>query len=221
MIWSAKKARVGNWLDSDQPLSDPVLADIAAGGYQGIYRYAPLPQNGSIMDLSPGELQRILRAGLQCGLVQHPRSPQWNDLTKHVAADDALSAVNWATHCGYPPGAHICLDFEGLRGADGELASVNTPAVCIAWANAWAAAIVSTGYRAQLYVGYDVALSPEDLYGLHGVDSYWSDAGHRVVATRGCAMSQGPERIIHGVKFDGDVLAPDLLGDVPMVASSS
>ena len=59
------------------------------------------------------------------------------------------------------------------------------------------------------------------LYDLPTVTSYWSDAGHREVATRGVATSQGKLITLGGVDFDTDLMAPDLLGDLPMVAAAA
>jgi hypothetical protein len=221
----AARARTGNWLDTDVPLSDPVLADIAAAGYEGVYRYVPLPGNNPMMDISPGELQRICSTRrpdgttLQCGLIQHPRSPENNNLTLHPPSRDAAEAADVAVASGYPLGCHLGLDFEGLFGKSGELRSVNTRDAVFGWGCAWGDGVLLSGFLAQLYLGYDVPLSAADAYDMPPFTQYWSDAGHRVVATRGCSMSQGGSVVIHGVQFDRDVLAPDLLGDVPMVAT--
>ncbi len=64
-------------------------------------------------------------------------------------------------------------------------------------------------------MGFDVPLSPLELYDLHKVNSYWSDPGPRAVATRGFAVKQGLEIQIGGKAFDPNVVAPDDLGDTP------
>jgi hypothetical protein len=221
MQFVSAAARAGDWLDTDQPLSDAVLTDIAAAGYEGVWRYVPLPNNPSLLDISAGELSRICAAGLQCGLIQHPRSPAYNRLPDHDPELDARTAVSFALAAGYPEGCHLGLDFEGLLGTEVVAFTCNTPSVCVQWAGFWQTVAREGGYRALLYVGYDVPLNASELFMLPGFDSYWSDAGHRAVATRGCAIAQGAKVTIHGVKFDRDVLAPDLLGDVPMVCQAA
>lgn len=215
----AAPARPGNWLDTDQPISDAVLEAVAAAGYEGVYRYVGLPGNSPAWDISPGELSRICGTRrpdgltLQCGLVQHPRSHAHADLTQHKADDDATCAVTAARAAGYPVGAHVCLDFEDL--------GANTRSTCVAFAVLWAETAIALEARAQLYVGFDVPLDPDQLYALPGFDSYWSDAGHRKVSTRGCAMQQSAAVTIHGITFDRNVLLPDLLGGVPIVAQAA
>jgi hypothetical protein len=218
----AMPARPGKWCDSDQPLSDLVLADLAEQNYEGVFRYVPLPGFKGAGDISPGELARITSTKLpsgetmQCGLIQHPRSPQYNDLTKCTGDGDAKAAVDFALAAGYPLGAHLGLDSEGLS----QIAA-NTTDVVIHWDTNWQAVVLSRGLLALMYVGYDVPLTPQALYELPGFTSYWSDAGHRMVAVRGCSMSQGPSFTLRGVPFDGDVLVADKLGAVPFVAGAS
>lgn len=216
----AMPARTGNWLDTDVPLSDAVLADVAAAGYQGVFRYVPLPSNSPRNDISLGELARICSTRrpdgttLQCGLIQHPRKPENNDLSAHAAYGDAHTAADFALGAGYPTGAHLGLDFEGLLG----FFPSNTRELCIGWADDWQAIVRATLLKAQLYNGFDVPLSPEDLYDLHGFDSYWLGLGGEAVATRSHALRQGGSVTIHGIEFDRNVLAPDKLGGVPFVA---
>jgi hypothetical protein len=217
-ILVAAPARSGNWLDCDQPIGNGVLQDVIANGYQGIWRYVPLPNNSALLDISAGELERICAAGIQCALIQHPRLPQYNDLTRHDPEEDARSAVARAIQVGYPEGSHLGLDFEGLKGTRDVPITSNTPDVCENWATSWQAYIRAAGFMALLYVGYDVPLDAQQLYELPGFDQYWSDAGHRSVATRGVSITQGGSVTIHGIQFDRDVLRPDLLGAVPWVA---
>jgi hypothetical protein len=79
--------------------------------------------------------------------------------------------------------------------------------------------MIGAGYRAGLYHGYSVPLGALDIFDLPGFDCYWSDAGNRPVTTRGNAITQGPEVTIAGVKFDLDVVASDLQGGLPFMAS--
>lgn len=216
----AAPARVGRWLDTDVPLSDVVLEAVRAAGYVGVFRYLPLPGNSARYDISAGELARTIAADLQCGLVQHCRrglidalgQDRGIDASEHDGEQDGRVAALAAAAAGYSASCHLFLDLENL--------GRSTTAAVIAYADAWAYAVRLAGnYAAGLYVGFAVPLTPEQLYNLPGFDTYWSDAGHRHVATRGCAIVQGHEVTIAGVTFDEDYVAPDLLGGLPMVAS--
>ena len=201
----AAPATVGSWVDTDYPLSSYVVSALVSAGRIGVCRYVPLPGNDSAGDISKTELEIICGAGLELLLVQHPRNPGWNPANCSGDAD-AASALSKATEVGYPHGAHIFQDLEGINGS---------AAVTIGFAVDWQHTILAGLKQAGLYVGYGVPLHPLDLYELPGFNSYWSDAGNRQVATRGTAILQGPEVTIGGVKFDLDAVRLDLLGAVP------
>jgi Domain of unknown function (DUF1906) len=202
-------ARCGLWLDTDMPCSASVCAEVRARGYEGIIRYVPLPGNRGDLDISALERDNIIAADLQCGLVQHVRYGTWIP-SQHSGSRDAEAACEAACGAGYPNGCHLFLDFESMGGtADG----------AIEFAFAWQETVITAGYRAGLYVGFGVPLSPQQLYDLHGFDCYFSDAAGRSVERRGCAIRQGREVKIAGVTFDEDTVQRDLLGGLPFVAS--
>lgn len=217
MTLIAAPARIGNFLDTDVPLSDAVIADVVANGYQGIYRYVALPGNSPRNDISPGEIERICAAGLQVGLVQHPRAPKNNDLSRTTGYGDAHAAVDAALAADYPLGCHLALDLEGIT----DHFPATSAALCIQWATDWQSVVRAAGLKAQLYLGYAVPLDADQAYELPGFDSYWSDIGHRKVATRGCAMVQAAGCMIHGIEFDRNVLAEDLLREVPWLCQEA
>ena len=193
-------------VDTAAKLTEVVIAQVAGAGYRGIARYVPLPGNSAKADIDAVELRAILDAGLALLLVQHVRRPGWNP-GKCSGENDALAGIKAAREAGYLEGAHIFIDLEGVEGS-----AVATRA----FAEEWAATVVQAGYRAGCYVGYGVPLSASQLYDLHSIDSYWSDAGPRTVATRGFAIKQRQPGIrIGGVGFDVDVVQPDRLGDTP------
>jgi hypothetical protein len=187
-------------------------------GYRWCARYVRLPNNSAALDIDAAEMAVLLEAGLAVLLVQHvrasaPGSGGW-DISKHSGADDAAAAVEHARNAGYPLGAHVFLDLEDILAGPG--AGVATKV----FAEAWAAAVRAAGYQAGCYVGFDVPLNAQELYLLHGINSYWSDAGHRAVATRGCAIQQGKAATVAGVEIDEDTLLRDLLGELPLLATS-
>jgi hypothetical protein len=220
MPLAALPARPGLWLDTDVPLTAAILqAVVDETDAEGVWRYVPLPGNDPADDITLRELARICatrkRDGqlLQCGLVQHCRRPELNDLTAHPSDVDAAAAFEHARAVGYPEPAHIGLDFEGLAQIPR-----NTRAVCIRWAIGWQSRLIAASYAALLYHGYGVPLSALDLFELPGFNQYWSDAGDRPVATRGNSIVQGAAVTIGGCPFDRNVIKADHRGDVPTVA---
>ncbi len=196
-------------LDTNSVLTDALLDHPAMSAYGGFFRYVPHVGAAGAGDITAAEVERIMRRKKGLGLVQHVRVPPWNP-ARFSGHDDAMAAVSRAYAVGYPKGAHIFADLEGIEGTGTKT-----------WANDWADAIVSEGYRAGTYVGYSVPLTPEELYKLHRMTSYWSDAGTRQVAVRGFALKQKAQIFIGGVAFDPDIVTVDHKGETPFWAVSN
>ena len=196
----------GSIVDTDAKLSADLIQRIRAAGYSGVARYVPLPDNGAGSDIDGAELAAIVQGGLGLLLVQHVRMPGWNPAA-HSGSADAHVALEFARTAGYQPRSHIFLDLEGIAGTGPDTK---------AFAEAWAAVIAAGGYSAGCYVGYDVPLNAQELYDLHTINSYWSDAGPRAVATRGFAIKQHAEIKIAGVAFDPDTIQIDGRGETPI-----
>jgi hypothetical protein len=209
----AATATVGAWVDASVPLSTKVIGALKKAGKVGVCRYVPLPNNRAGADIASDELEAICGAGLDLLLVQHvraaaPGSTGW-DPGAHDGGEDAEAAAVWACKVGYPVGAHLFLDLEDIAG---------TAAATITFASAWAAHICARGYAAGDYWGFRVPLGAEAAFDLPDFSIAWSDFGTRHIATRGFAIvQQAPEVVIAGTSFDRDVVAPDLLGNLPMV----
>lgn len=204
-------ATPGAWVDTTWKITANVAQALRHAGYVGVYRYVPLPRDASLGDISLSEAQTITDAGLQLGLVQHCRRPPVM-LALHSGLQDATAATAAARAAGYPEGAHLFLDLEGVVGNESQVAL---------YCDAWSAQVTGDGYGCGLYVGYSAVLGPDELYQLPRFDRYWSDAGPRVVATRGfCLRQHSPEVTVAGVSFDRDTMAPDDLGDLPKVCSA-
>jgi hypothetical protein len=207
----ARAATPGLFFDASTKLHDASGRALRSAGYIGCFRYVPLPSVPHGPDIDAPELMTLAQvAGLEVGLIQHTRYPGWQP-SQHSGRGDGLVAAEYAAQAEYPDGAHVFLDLEGVD-------TLSSAAEVIDFCQEWARAVGEYRYKAGLYVGYQQPLSPQQLYDLHGIDSYWSDDGHRKVLTRGCAVQQGPKMTVAGVQIDSDVVASDLLGDRPVVA---
>lgn len=205
------RARAGRWCDTSAVVRRPVAAALRAAGILGVVRYAPLPGLDAAHDIDGLELELLCEAGLQVALVQHVRFPGWRP-ADHAGGADALAASRHCARIGYPLGAVVYLDLEGISGTADETAR---------FANDWCDAARQAGQQPGIYCGYQDPLGPQELYTLHQASTYWVDAGPRTVAVRGHALRQHyPMQIIGGVTFDLDDMAPDLLDDLPWVASA-
>ena len=205
-----KTARIppGLIVDTSAKVGPSVAAAVKAKGYLGIVRYVPHVGAAGKADITASETETILGTGLGLLLVQHVRVSPW-DPAKYSGHDDGMAAASRALGIDYPLAAHIFCDLEGpAAGGDCRVHAID-------YANDWADAVVAAGYRAGCYVGYGLPLSPQELYLLHRMTSYWSDAGTRQVAVRGFAMKQKPQITIAGVPFDPDVVSLDHKGETP------
>lgn len=205
----ARPATATHGFDCSTKVSRAQAQQLWTLGYRWCGRYVPLPGVNPAQDIDDRELDMLLAFGFEVILVQHVRFPGW-DPAAHSGFDDAAVAVAHAKGAGFPQHAHVFLDLEGISG---------TAVATEAYAETWASTIRYGGFSAGVYCGFDDPLDAQGLWLLHGVDCYWSDDGHRVVANRGCAILQGVEHVIAGLGLDGDTIAPDLLGGTPIVAA--
>ena len=212
----AALATPGDWVDTNQVLTAQVLSAVRSANKVGVGRYVPLPSNpDGIGDISAEELARICDIVGQCLLFQHVRSAEkgftgWRP-SQHSGDEDANCAVAHAIRVGYPQGNHLCLDFENID---------DTMFAAMKFATDWQATVRAAGFKAMLYVGFQVPLYSLDLFELPGFDSYASDTGNRQVATRGTSYLQTRfDVLIGGVRFDTARMRVDQLGSLPYVAA--
>jgi hypothetical protein len=209
----AQPATPGAWFDCSVKLTRAKAIALKSSGYVGVIRYVRLPNNGAADDIDAAELTMLLVVGLQVMLVQHVRRGPW-DPRLHSGRQDAEIAVLHADAAGYPAGAHLWIDWEDL--------AIGLPVVAgILFLESASSTLTVSGFRAGLYCGFDDPLNADQRYELSGFDSYWSDAGHRSVSVRGCAIQQGPQVTVDGVQIDSDRVEADLLGDLPWCAAWS
>jgi len=207
-----KLATPGKWVDTAAKLDAAAVDALAFVGKVGAFRYVPLPSSPIDSQITAPELE-LLTATLEVGLVQRVRGPGGWRPGAYSGSTDAAWAAKAAKLAGFPEGGHIFQDLEDIAP---DVAAIQVVTYCLAWG----AAMLDAGYRAGLYVGFDVPLTAGDLYALPSHDCYWSAPGPRSVARRGFAIKQGASVTIGGVNYDLDVVSPDLLGGLPMVAAT-
>lgn len=214
-------------VDTSTKLTADQAKAIKAAGYKGvgiagIGRYCSISQPNLSSDISPAELEDICRgAGLGCWLVQHVRygvgsaqSPEGWTPSEQLGTLDGLVARRHAALAGYPAGAHLALDLEGVNP---KTPAEQVSAHCVSWGMAvedGATSATTPSYPGLLYDGYSADLSPEQLWELPAFRLYWSDFGSRTLPNRGFVMKQIEENVvIAGVKCDVNlVLEADALG---------
>jgi Domain of unknown function (DUF1906) len=209
----ARPASPGTGFDCSVKPTPAQARALKAMDHTLVGRYVPLPANNAANDIDAAELIMLTDLGFEVLLVQHVRTPPW-DPRAHSGTIDAAVACEHALDAGYPLGAHLYLDLEGLV-ATADVAGAKL------FVESWATRVLADGFKAGLYVGYDLPLSPTDLWLLHGINTYWTDAAHHHVANRGCAIVQGRELTVRGVRIDEDTIAPDMLGELPFIAAAA
>jgi hypothetical protein len=213
----ARPATPGHWVDFSVWPTDAQLDAFRVGGIIGCMVYGPLPRVSEAQkahDLTPARLLDLTGRGFEVLLIQHCRYPGWYPGI-HNGAEDADAIAEHATICGYPTDAHIGEDWEGIG-------TTCTAAIGAKFLDDFSERLTK-GYSfgGLLYVGYQQPLSADQLYERPYFNQYASDEGHRRVSTRGVSFSQGPQVVLNGATVDTDTLAPDLLGDVPIVCAAA
>ena len=171
-------------------------------------RYVGLPGNAAGEDITADEIAVFEDAKLALMIVQHVRLPKFNTLNYALGIFDGTYAANKALAVGYPRGAHLWCDLEGIQSD-----TTNTMQYAAGWCHS-----VAPNYQPGGYIGYNVPLTPAQLYSL-AFTSYWKASAKADVATRGFALIQlYPSVAVGGVLIDVDVLQPDLKGETPMWA---
>jgi Domain of unknown function (DUF1906) len=192
---------------SDQALTLADAQNYYGQGFRFCIRYVSRTddlqqynQANQTPDLSSQEAQDILNAGLALMVVQHACNPDWTP-TADLGSQYGSCAAQFAGEAGIIAGVNVFLDLEGIKaGTD--------PQAIVDYCNNWFDQVAAAGYEPGIYLGYDVWLSPDDLYAKLKFKHYWKAGGDVTdVGTRGYQMIQ----TIDG-KFDSDVTQNDNLG---------
>lgn len=173
---------------------------IKAAGYDYVVRY--------LGRLTAFERDTILEAGLALLAVNYSRRNGWKP-SERTGDLDGLASVGDAAKAGLPSGMTLWCDVEGPSG---------TAADTIAHVNAWASRVQASGYIAGMYVGYGIALTPEQMYHRLKVTAYWDSCSRNVtVAHRGFQMYQHYPGNVHVGELIVDInhIETDAMGDTP------
>jgi hypothetical protein len=156
-------------------------------------------------DLSSSEAQAILDGGLALMVVQHVAGTGWTP-SLPLGQDYGAKAAQFAGAADVPPGVNLWLDLEDIP--------PGTPANDIVhYCNAWFGEVAGAGYVAGVYVGFNVWLSPEQLFLNLKTRHYWRAAGNIPdIAHRGYQLFQHVLNPGKPDEFDKDVAMPDRLG---------
>jgi len=151
-------------------------------------------------------------------IVQHVAAPGWSP-TKALGQSYGAVAASEAKTIGYPMGATLWCDLEGVSGSA-------SPSEVIDFCNAWYDAAGQAGYYPGLYVGDSCGLTATELYRKLSFKAYWSAYNlnrDNIPAVRGVCMRQKPyppreRRIDCPFEYDEDFIAADSLGGTPTLA---
>lgn len=177
-------------------------------GYDFCIRYIPRTAALAAGNLTNEEAADIISAGLALMAVQHVALPGWAPTAALGTAYGSYAAEYCSQIAGLPQGMNIWCDLEGV-------APGTTAADVIAYCQAWYNAVNGAGYIPGIYVGYDVVLSPQQLYESLSFRHYWQAYNGPQVAVRGFQLVQKPQVNVAGFDIDPDVTQIDNLGGIP------
>lgn len=200
IVQKARPGAVG--VDTVLRFTPQLAKRFKAAGFDFIVRYLEaltVAERDAILDADLA----LLCCGYSCRAGWMPTSDLGTFHAKHL--------IDHARKCFLPSGMSLFCDLEGPHPSAGALS-------VIAYVNAWAEVIQGEGYKAGLYVGYGVPLSPYQLYWHLKVTGYWHACSHvQDVAVRGYQMVQRVpgNQTICGVLVDVDQIQADQKGDTP------
>lgn len=198
--------------DTAIPLTTKSARAYFESGYRFCVRYVSRTDKSraanakkGLDDLSEAEGNLILGAGLALMVVQHVAATGW-------VPDEALGkaygakAAEYSQAAGLPAGVNVWLDLEDIP--------KGTPHADIcAYANAWFAQVKAAGYVPGVYVGFNVWLSPDELFFNLATQHYWrADGKITDVSHRGYQLFQHVVKTGPKTELDKNVAMTDALG---------
>lgn len=201
--------------DVDERLTYDNARVLRAAGFSFACRYIRRVSRRAT-DLTVNEASDLARAGLGLMLVQHVESAlSW------VPSIDkgklyGQGAVIAATELGYPQGATVWLDLEGV-------APGTNWSIVVSYCNVWHDTVAAGGWLPGIYVGWHAGLDRDQLYRNLRFTRYWSAYNlnsDQEPAVRGVCMRQRRQQKLAGLDFfvDPNMVVRDAKGDIPVLA---
>lgn len=203
--------------DCNTPVNAHQAHLMRQAGFKFAIRYVPRV-NWRATDITRDEIANLIGGGLGVMLVQHFPGEQWHPMESLGTAWGG-AAANFADKAGYPKGAVLWCDLEGVAG---EVSA----SVIIKYVNKWYDAVRLAGHEPGLYLGYGNGLTAEQVYWKTKFRRYWAAYNlnrDQYPAIRGVQMHQKPypppASRVQGITFeyDVDVIQADKLGSSPII----
>ena len=166
-----------------------------------VFRYVSLDPVLKPGDITPNERDSIIGAGVPLLLVQHCRYPGWIANAVNGTQNGNAAGLD-AQAVGYPPGAMLFVDLEGVGDVGGPVDEYIT---------AWAYAVQAYGFKPGLYQGYSCGIAPAVLAQHIEYGGFWSDFGDRQNPV-GFVCKQFAQVMHCGMPVDPDKCYADSLG---------
>ncbi|HET6610227.1 MAG TPA: glycoside hydrolase domain-containing protein [Rhodopila sp.] len=198
--------------DTATPLTFAAAQAFARQGFGFAIRYLSRTTPVTTADLSIGETDGILRAGLALMAVQPCQPEGWIPSDSLGTAFGSAAAAN-AAAAGLPRGLNLWLELQGV--ASGTAASI-----VAGYCNAWYDSVAAAGYLPGLYVGVGQVLTGDQLYHDLKFQYYWKPDSQYVpdIAVRGHCLEQTIDSAFEpdGIKYDADITLADSGGNTPL-----
>ena len=185
-------------------------------GFKFVVRYVGRDDVPSkhFKDISMGEAQAILDAGLALMIVQHPLAEGWVP-NGQMGQAFGRNAARQAGVAGIPAGVNLWLDLEGIK--------PGTPDTdVIAYCNAWFAEVSAVGFETGVYIGASPILTADQLYWDLKTRHYWKGGSSQKAGVPDDIPHRGyhlVQRIAHpgtAAEFDSNVTRTDPSGNAAM-----
>jgi len=195
--------------DCNVKLSFDVASKFKASGFDYAIRYVGRYTMAS-HDIDKNELNDILNAGVDLGIVQHCPAGKGILPSKELGKLWGTNAREFSKQVGYGEGKIVYLDLEDVN-SDYRYRQQEIFDYC----NAWYDEVVQY-YTPGIYIGFNNYMTSDQLYNDLAFKDYWQSLS-RVpdVSVRGYAMRQYPYGTLHGIQIDKNILMGDRLGRSP------
>jgi glycoside hydrolase-like protein len=156
-------------------------------------------------DLALEETQDILNAGLALMVVQHVDKSGWQP-TMSLGKTYGDNAAAIAASAGVLQGTNVWLDLEDIPNGTNQSDIID-------YCNTWSDSVIAGGYEPGIYVGFNVWLSPDELFFKLKFKHYWRAAGDiPQISHRGYQLFQHVDKTPDG-QLDRNVAVNDAFGD--------